>query len=130
MAERIEVFRSTVGAFSTATPSFTFSVPNGEVVGLDVVFPRGCNNLVTVNVLYSGSIVIPKTPGALLAGNGKIYSFELEGFPTGQGWQAGINNADTDYAHTIEFHFKVDELSVFDDGLFPPIILMPRVTAV
>lgn len=124
MADRTHVFRQTVSALGAASPTFTFP-RDGEVEAIDVRFPRGCAGFVTVTVFYGTSLVIPYQGTTPIKGDNQTFSFPMDNEPTGNGWTATINNADTLYAHYVDFIFHVNELELPGDTTLPPLILLP-----
>jgi hypothetical protein len=94
----------------------------GDVVSIVVHVRKGHGGLTGLMIYYGGQQVVPSTESAeYLKGDGRTYTFDVELFLTGEGWNALLANTDI-YAHTWDIDFELDELTVDADL---PIVFVP-----
>lgn len=126
MAQRVESFDAATAAGGAAGTNFSFAGGDGTVNEIRVRFPKGCNNLVRCVIFYGDSPVIPFSGAEWLDGDDQEYRFEVEDFPTGDGWSAFVTNNDAAYAHTLRVTFLIDEVAVEEpNGGTAPILVIP-----
>lgn len=111
MAQRIESFNVTASAGSFATPALTLSQASNDVQRVEIYFPRGCRNLVTAQLLYAGTLILPDSSGSIPTGDGQTLAYDLDDAPQGNNWQAVVTNNDAVYPHTLRYTFSVNEVT-------------------
>lgn len=105
--------------------SFAFTdMAEGIVDRIDVVIPNGHANLTGLRVYYANNQVIPFKGTQYLSGNNRRYSFDVEDFPTGQGWGGLAFNTDK-IAHTFRMLFYIDDIVPDTTTGVPPAVLLP-----
>lgn len=107
-ASRIEVFEVTLpaGTPKAAPLEVSTSFPDGELVGLELVFPDGCAGLVGVYLAVGHGQAIPTTAGAFIVGNDETIDYDLTGQSNNGAWSVFGYNLDL-YPHTIHARFLV-----------------------
>jgi hypothetical protein len=111
MAQRIEIKDVTVSAGTAkATPA---SIPmvwrEGYVEWIEMRWPRGPSGLVGIQILHSGTRVIPKADNNFLVTDDEILKWPIEGYPTAGVWSIAAYNTDV-YDHTIQFRIGINEI--------------------
>lgn len=107
-ASRVEVFDVTVPAstLESAPAETETQFPQGELVGVELVFPDGCAGEVGVQLAVAGGQVLPTTRGAWFAGNNETLSYELVGQANNGNWSVIAYNSD-EYDHTVHVRYLV-----------------------
>ncbi len=125
MAQRVEHFNVLVAALTQLPGQTTaLSFDDGIVTAFDIHIPSGHKGRTGIQLWYSGQQVIPKKHGVFFRGNNRTQHFDTEDFPAGAGWIANCFNFDV-HAHTFRCTVYLDELAAAEEGLLPPIVLLP-----
>ena len=122
-ASRIEVFDVLIPANtpSTAPQTTPTRFQQGELVGLELVFPDGCAGLVGIRVNVGGGQAIPATRGAWMIGNDETIRYDLAGQLDNGAWSITGYNSDA-FDHTVHVRFLVADFPLVGGagGSTPP----------
>lgn len=107
-ASRVEVYEVTVpwGTTSDAPYELETHFADGELVGVEILFPDGCSGEVGVQLAVGGSQSIPTTRGAWLIANGETINYDLVGQANNGAWSVLAYNTDV-YDHTVHVRYLV-----------------------
>lgn len=131
MAERIEKFALVAAAGASGTfQNHTFL--DGVVTRVELYVPPGHAGLTSWQLFFGSAQVLPKTDGATVVADDRLFEWDLEGLPTGAGGPAGsgyrskYSNSDV-FPHTFHIEAWVDEITLEqpDDEGGPAVLIVP-----
>lgn len=113
-ANQVETFTVTVPAGTPkATPvSVATAIPQGAVIGLDLIIPDGHAGLTGIQLYVAGGLALPTTIGQWISGNNDVIKIPLAGLPETGAWSAKAYNLGK-YAHSFLLRFYIDNLAPY-----------------
>lgn len=111
MAQRIELQDITIpsGVLSSAPQTFTLTWREGYPTFVEFRFPPGPSGLVGIQLLHSGSRIIPKRGNTFIIADNETPKWELEGYPYNAVYTVRAYNEGV-YPHTIQIRMGLNEV--------------------
>lgn len=91
---------------------------------MEIRIPDGHQGKTGLAIFYAGGQIIPFKQGTFLRGNNHQYSFDLDDYPTSEGWVAQVFNTDI-HPHKFRCSVLIDELGTLVEEPLPSLVLLP-----
>lgn len=127
-ASRVEAFEVAVPAGTQKAAHFEVmtSFNAAEVIGAEIVIPRGHNYLTGLQLALAHSPVIPRTENGWLVDDGAKLAYDLTGYPNTGAWSCFGYNLDI-YDHTFHVRFLLLDFAFTNAPAAEPLIVTPGI---